>query len=183
MLSLFYLESNPNATPAQVQNALLTATSKDKLNGVSSDTPNLLLYIGPEGGNSNGVKVELDRDNLTLQPSQKIEIVAKVTGTNNTDVIWEAGEGSGGVSSGGNKVLYTAPKRAGTFFLRATSIADPKASDTAVIKVVTAVSVTLTPASIELRPNEQVTFTALVEGTQNTDVTWAASDGRIGWYW
>ncbi len=174
-----YLAKNPNATPAQVQNTLLNLTSKNKLSGVNSDTANSLLYIEPSDGNSNAVKVELDRNNITLQPGQRIEITAKVIGTNNDDVIWEAGEGNGGVNGAGNKVLYTAPERAGTFFLRAVSIADPTASDTAVIKVVTKVSVTLTPASIELKPNEQVTFTALVEGSQNTDVIWEVSDGRI----
>ncbi len=174
-----YLAKNPNATPAKVQSVLLDLASRDKLRGVNSNTPNLLIYVEPSKGNGSGVKVELDRNNVTLQPGQRIEITAHVIGTNNTNVTWVAGEGSGGINGNGNKVLYTAPKRAGTFFLRATSVADPSASDTAVIKVATAVSVTLTPANIELKPNGQVTFTALVEGSQNTDVTWEVSDGNL----
>ncbi len=45
-----YLQANPTATPAEVAAALVAAASKDKLKSMPADTPNLLLYVGKEGG-------------------------------------------------------------------------------------------------------------------------------------
>jgi subtilisin family serine protease len=41
-----YLETHPAATAAQVQTALITASTKDRLCNVPAGTPNRLLYVG-----------------------------------------------------------------------------------------------------------------------------------------
>ncbi len=41
-----YLQAHPTATAAQVQTALIAASTKDRLCNVPQDTPNRLLYVG-----------------------------------------------------------------------------------------------------------------------------------------
>ncbi|UMO99940.1 S8 family peptidase [Amycolatopsis sp. EV170708-02-1] len=44
-----YLAGHPSATPAQVKQALVGAASQGKIKGVTSDTPNRLVYTGQGG--------------------------------------------------------------------------------------------------------------------------------------
>ncbi|MEM1082053.1 MAG: S8 family peptidase, partial [Pseudomonadota bacterium] len=52
-IAALYLSVNPNATPAQVENAIYSAASTGKLSGINSGSPNLLAYsvFGNGGGN------------------------------------------------------------------------------------------------------------------------------------
>ncbi|MEV6410950.1 S8 family serine peptidase [Kribbella sp. NPDC051718] len=45
-----YLGANPNATPQQVRDALVNNGSKDKLSGIKTGSPNVLLYTAFIGG-------------------------------------------------------------------------------------------------------------------------------------
>ncbi len=105
------------------------------------------------------------------------QFAAAVTGTSNTAVIWSVQESGGGtVSTTG---LYTAPATAGTYRVRATSIADPTKSASATVSV-TAVSVAISPASASLITGNTRQFTATVTGTSNTAVTWAVQESGGG---
>jgi len=75
--------------------------------------------------------------------------------------------------------LYTAPAAAGTYTVRATSVADTTKSAAATVTVSTAVSVSVSPTSTSLQSSGQQQFTAYVSGTSNTSVTWSASGGTI----
>ena len=105
------------------------------------------------------------------------QFAAAVTGTSNTAVIWSVQESGGGsVSTTG---LYTAPATAGTFHVRATSVADPTKSASATVTV-TAVSVAISPTSASLSTGATRQFTATVSGTSNTAVTWSVLEGGGG---
>lgn len=105
------------------------------------------------------------------------QFAAAVTGTSNTAVIWSVQESGGGTVSATG--LYTAPATAGTFHVRATSVADPTKSASATVSV-TAVSVAISPASASLITGNTRQFTATVTGTSNTAVTWAVQESGGG---
>lgn len=175
-----YLEKNPTATPAQAQSYLLSSSSVGLLSGIPDETVNKLLYLpNTTPARSTGVTVSLNRNFATLQPGEKVEIIATVTGSSNTRVTWQYGGGS--TNSNSSKVTYTAPKTPGTYYLKATSVADKSKSATATVKVTNSggVSVTINPPEIRLKPKEKVTFTANVTGTDNTRVIWEYGGGGV----
>ncbi len=45
-----YLEDNPNAAPATVANGIVANATTGELTGIGSGSPNLLLYVGTDGG-------------------------------------------------------------------------------------------------------------------------------------
>ena len=105
------------------------------------------------------------------------QFAAAVTGTSNTAVIWSVQESGGGtVSTTG---LYTAPATAGTFHVRATSVADPTKSAGATVTV-TAVNVAISPTSVSVIAGNTRQFTATVTGTSNTTVTWSVQESGGG---
>ncbi len=101
--------------------------------------------------------------------------------TTNTSVTWTAALGSI-TSSGG----YTAPAKAGTDTVTATSVADTTKSGSATVTVTapapapTVTSVTVSPATASATTGGAVQFSATVQGTTtNTAVTWTAALGTI----
>ena len=105
------------------------------------------------------------------------QFAAAVTGSSNTAVIWSVQESGGGTVSASG--LYTAPATAGTFHVRATSVADPTKSASATVTV-TAVSVGISPTSASVVVGNTRQFTATVTGTSNTAVTWAVLESGGG---
>lgn len=105
------------------------------------------------------------------------QFAAAVTGTGNTAVIWSVQESGGGTVSASG--LYTAPATAGTFHVRATSVADPTKSASATVSV-TAVSVAISPTSASVVVGNTRQFSATVSGTSNTAVTWAVQESGGG---
>ncbi|MEZ4631335.1 MAG: S8 family peptidase [Deinococcales bacterium] len=112
-VAALYLEANPRATPAEVENAIKVSASRAKIYGVSSDTPNLLL-------NSNlnfcDVEVSLSPNEVTLTPGQQQEFVATVMCASNTGVTWVFG---GNVGGNANRVTITMPETEGDYTLTA----------------------------------------------------------------
>jgi len=107
------------------------------------------------------------------------QFTATVSGENNTNVTWSVD----GVNGGNNNVgtisssgLYTAPSSAGTHTVTATSVADTSKSASAAVSVI---SLTVSPQSASLTPYGTQQFTATVQGTNNTGVTWSV-DGVAG---
>jgi hypothetical protein len=72
------------------------------------------------------VGVEVQPPSATVGPTQKHQLAAVVTGTANTAVTWSIVE-PGTVGTVTTAGLYTAPVVAGTFHVRATSVASPAA--------------------------------------------------------
>jgi hypothetical protein len=114
--------------------------------------------------------------------SGTLPFTAAVQGTtSNKSVTWKALLGS--VTSSG---VYTAPAKAGTDTVTATSVADATKSGSASVTVtVPAVnpvvtSVTVSPTSTSATTNGALQFTAAVQGTvSDKSVTWTASLGSI----
>lgn len=86
----------------------------------------LLAVLGCEGGGAPPVVVEVARVAVSLEPATGAlstgstqRFTATVTGTSDTSVTWSATGGD--ITRGG---VYTAPETAGTYTVRATSVAD-----------------------------------------------------------
>lgn len=89
---------------------------------------------GNGGGTPDGsVSVAISPTQVTLGLRGGCQFTAIVSGTSNTGVIWSVSpEGGGSVTATG---LYTAPNVAGTYYVKATSKADPAKSDQATVIV------------------------------------------------
>src|SRR5579872_1259701 len=101
--------------------------------------------------------------------------------TTNTNVTWKALLGT--ISSAGQ---YTAPAKAGTDTVTATSVADPTKSGVATVKVTataasaTVTSVSVSPATASVNTSGKVQFSATVQGSaSNKAVNWTAALGTI----
>jgi hypothetical protein len=123
-------------------------------------------------GNGGGISVSLTPPSAILSPGQQITLTATVDGTDNKKVSWSYS--SGGGSSGGQKLNYTAPSALGVYIIKATSVADSTKSASAMITVTgkpsNQIVVTITPDFAVLKRGLSQTFTATVKGTTNTDV-------------
>ena len=77
--------------------------------------------------------------------------------------------------------MYKAPSVAGTYTVTATSAADPTKSSSATVMVATQpqVSISISPTTSSLQGGGQQLFVAMISGTSNTAVNWAASGGTI----
>jgi hypothetical protein len=122
------------------------------------------------------VSVSISPASASILVNGTQQFTATVTGSSNTAVTWSATAGS--VSSSG---LYTAPGTAGTYTVKATSVADNTKSASATVTVSTApvVAVTISPTSASLLTNGTQQFTATVTGSSNTVVTWSATGGSV----
>ncbi|MCI0349769.1 MAG: choice-of-anchor D domain-containing protein [Acidobacteriales bacterium] len=123
------------------------------------------------------VAVSISPTSASLQTGTTKQFTAAVAGTTNTAVNWSATGGT--ISPSG---LYTAPNTAGTFTVRATSVADASKSASATVTVTApapAIAVSITPTSASLQTSGTKQFTATVTGSTNTAVTWSATGGTV----
>jgi hypothetical protein len=104
------------------------------------------------------------------------QFTVKVVNTNDISVSWSATQGS--ISSSG---LFTAPLvRADTSVsVTAKSVADPTQFAIAVVTVAPPVSVAISPTPVAMNSSRQQLFAATVSNTQQTHVTWSATQGTI----
>ena len=112
----------------------------------------------------------------TIPASGTAAFYATVTGTTaSTAVTWsvEGGSTHGTITSSG---VYTAPSKAGTYTVFATSVANPAKKATAQVTV-GAVSVTISPATVTIAEGTTTTFTAEVTGASNQAVLWSVEGG------
>jgi hypothetical protein len=122
------------------------------------------------------VTISLTPSSVSLLPSQDQTFTATVSGTNNNGVTWSFTPALASVANGAGTTLYIAPSTApinqrGT--ITATSVADPSKTATAVISLLQAVTVSLSPWSVSLTSAGTQQFTPTVIGTGNTAVTWS----------
>lgn len=121
------------------------------------------------------ISVTISPVTATLAISTNQQFTAMVTGTNNAGVTWSVDGVAGGnltVGTINTSGLYTAPASAGGHTVTATSVADKTKSASAAVAVV---SLTVTPSSVNLTPQGVQQFTATVQGTTNTAVTWSVN--------
>lgn len=122
------------------------------------------------------VVVDLTPTSAVLFDGRHAQFDATVEGAVDPSVTWEA---TGGVLTGsGSTVTYTAGDTAGSYQVTATSVEDPTASATAMIDI-EVVTVALEPTRATLYAGETQPFSASVEGTSDTGVTWFASCGSL----
>ncbi|HEX8434706.1 hypothetical protein [Archangium sp.] len=125
------------------------------------------------------IVVTPDPQKPTLDQGATVTLTANVTGLTGTAsnaVTWAV---TGGATNGTvtNAGVYTAPFRAGTYSVVATSVTDPSKKGTATITVRNVV-VTLSPATLTLDSGATHAFTATVTGTTaSTAVTWSVGGG------
>ena len=121
------------------------------------------------------VAVSITPGSASLTTGGTQQFTASVSGSSNTAVTWSATGGS--ITSG----LYTAPSAAGTYTVKATSVADTTKSASATVTVAAdpVVAVTISPVSASLLTSGTQQFKATVTGSSNTSVNWAATGGTI----
>src|SRR5579859_4087747 len=149
----------------------------------------LLLAIGAGlglsacGGGSTtaaqpSVSITITPSVITVPQGGSQTFFATVQGSGNTAVTWTVQEGaaSGTITSVG---LYTAPSTPGVYHVIASSLADPTKSAVAIVTV-PSVSLTISPQAVTVGLGSELTFSAQVNGTVNTAVTWNVLEGAVG---
>ncbi len=113
----------------------------------------------------------------TLDQGATQQFSATVQGTANTNVTWSVQESNGGTITA--QGVYTAPPRAGVFHITATSTADTSRS--AISQVfINSVSLTITPAFLDMTPGAIQLFTSKATGTMDPSVVWSVKEGPAG---
>jgi len=157
------------SAPASIviaQNVTVTATSVADTTKSASATVMLMP----------SVTVSLTPPMVSLLPSQNQTFTATVAGTSNTGVAWSFSPALGGLASGGSTAAYVAPSTAPasqSVTITAASMADPSRTAIAVITLLKAVTVSLSPSTASVAPTGTQQFSATVLGTTNTAVTWS----------
>ncbi len=128
------------------------------------------------------IQVEPRPEYATTRPGGSVNLAAKVWG-DLTAPAWSVQEAGGGsvVATGPLSARYTAPATEGLYHVVITSATDPskKALVTVRVEAAAAVTVTVAPYATQLNKNGTATFTATVEGSSTTGVTWTATAGTI----
>ncbi len=124
------------------------------------------------------VAISLNQTAVTLDVGNQFPFVATVTGTVNTAVSWAIQEGASGgiITSAG---VYTAPGTDGMFHVIATSQADTTQTAMVTVTVATLV-VSVSPPSNVLGPLGARAFSATVNTSLNTSVTWSVQEAVGG---
>jgi hypothetical protein len=103
---------------------------------------------------------------------------ADVLRSANKSVTWSVIESNGGtITSSG---AYTAPAVGGEYHVKAVAAANPNFPAVAIVKVNSAVNVSVAPSSASVTANGSKAFTATVTGASNTQVTWSVVETNGG---
>ncbi len=126
------------------------------------------------------VSVTISPKNVDNLPAEGTQVfTATVTGSSNQAVTWSVQESAwcGSVTGSGT---YLAPNSPGLVcHVVATSQADTTKSDIATVTV-SLISMYVLPFEVSLGMGQTTTFTANVQGTSNTSVTWMIQEGATG---
>jgi hypothetical protein len=110
-----------------------------------------------------------------------LQFTATVRNATNTAVTWQVNDVTGGNSTVGTisaNGLYTAPAAVpdpNSVTVKAVSQADTTKSATATVTITLIISVTVTPDAVTLPAGATQQFTATVENTADTSVTWSVN--------
>jgi hypothetical protein len=137
-------------------------------------TATALVTVAPTGT----VAVSIAPATATLSSAKTQQFTATVINSNNTAVTWSAALGT--ISNAG---LFTAPTVTQNTLVNvtATSVADPTKNAVAAVTVQPPppVIVSIAPTSATVVSSATYQFSATVQNTSNTAVTWSASIGSI----
>ena len=127
-------------------------------------------------GKTKPITITISPTTATVSIAETEQFTATVVGSTNTAVTWSA---TGGTID--NNGLFTAGNTAGTFEVKAVSVADTSKSATAVVTVAnaTVVSIELSPKTANITTGANQQFTATVAGSNDKAVTWSATGGSI----
>jgi Bacterial Ig-like domain (group 2) len=153
----------------------------------------LLISIGCGGGGNSSsgnsgteVSVAISPTTATVNAGGTQQFQATVTGSNNTGVLWQVNNVTGGSAANGTistSGLYTAPPTtvAIQVTVSAVSVADPTktASATVTVNPVATGTVTVSPATATIAVGGTQQFTATMMGGSEVNVTWSV-DGITG---
>jgi pectate lyase len=137
------------------------------------------------------VRVEISPSTVTLARGESVSLEAVVNNTSDTAVLWSVAQGAAGgtISAAG---VYTAPQSSGTFTVVASSVADPRRSDSATITVVDApapepqpeptptVAIAVSPQAVSVLTGNSVQLVATVTGSTDAGVTWSVTESGGG---
>ena len=124
------------------------------------------------------VTVTISPTSATINLDGKQQFKATASGAANTAVTWEVNGTSGGSSTTGTITtsgLYTAPStfpNPNTITVTAISQANTADLANASVNLVSGVTVSVSPASVNIQLSKTQQFTATVTGSSNTGVTW-----------
>ncbi|KAA6462016.1 hypothetical protein DYQ86_10325 [Acidobacteria bacterium AB60] len=138
-----------------------------------------VLWVAGCGSSRAPVGISVTPGTSALTVGQTQTFTATVTNTSNSGVTWTIQEGSAGGSISSNG-LYTAPMKAGSYHVVATSVADPSKSTSAAIRATApAPAFTSTAPTVA---SEGVTYSYAVTATDpvNTEVTYSLKSGPTG---
>ncbi len=170
----------------------------DSLNGIAIDTGGRIWGAGSTestnfpatagalanrlGGASDGfvarfaeITVQVTPAAISLGAGESQQFLADVSNTTNTAVRWGIFPALGAISTTG---LYTAPASFSgtqTVTISAISQADGTKIGEAIVTLVQRVQISVSPATVTLLANQTQQFTATVQGSTNTGVTWTIS--------
>jgi hypothetical protein len=125
------------------------------------------------------VSVTISPTTAQVVTGSHLQFSASVLNTTNTAVTWSlagggcTGSACGAISTSG---FYTAPSAVpspATVSVKATSVADPTKSSTAIVTIVPPVSVTISPSTAQVILGATQQFKATVTGSSNTTVSWS----------
>jgi hypothetical protein len=167
--------------PATHGTGTITATSV--ADPAKSATATVTVSTGSEQPSSTGVtSVTVSPTTASSVTSGTLQFSAAVQGTSsNTSVTWKALQGT--ITSTG---VYTAPAKAATDTVTATSVADPTRSASATITITAAsgnpvvTSIVISPTTAQVATSGTMQFASTVQGTvTDKSVRWTALLGAV----
>jgi hypothetical protein len=136
---------------------------------------------GGAGGSSNpgALGVTIAPAQTALFVGETTQFTAVIDGSSAAGVTWSVKEGAdGGVITAGGS--YTAPAKAGTFHVLATSKADATKSGSAEVVVSPKSGVDVVPRGAGVPAGGAVTFTCSIDGKPSSDCSWAVKEAGGG---
>ena len=163
----------------------------------SEITPNVLVTLNlvyPK------IVIDVDPESVVeMTPAENREFTAVVTGTDNTDVIWNV-RGPGDWQVSGNRLFFSAPEPdegGGAIWIIARSVVDPARADSTEVQLIgpecpgaganvglaavseCIIAVSISPKTVTLAIGDSVDFSAIVTGSDDQGVSWNAEGGSI----
>jgi len=141
----------------------------------------LLLLLGGCSGPPPAVTVRINPNHARVHVGLSVQLTSSVNNADNDAVTWQlggsgcTGEACGRITSAG---LYTAPATVPDppqVTVTAVSVADPSKSAMAVITVLPAVEITVTPADPTVGVGRSLKFTAAVRNADDPRVVWTVT--------
>ena len=137
---------------------------------------------GGGGGTPQPVSVSISPTTASVEMNNTAQFTATVRNTSNTAVNWLVNDVAGGNTTVGTisaSGLYTAPATVpdpNSVTVKAVSQADATKSASATVTITLIINISIAPTAVTLPAGATQQFTATVENTADTSVTWKVND-------